>query len=69
MRGAIVQYQKQKGCGCSSKTDAVEQAKVKHAEACELRVARRLNGMDPGFTNGVTVGHSPEPAIPQEKGV
>jgi hypothetical protein len=33
-------------------TDEVEKARVRHAEACELRLARIQNGAEPGFKNG-----------------
>jgi len=37
---------------CKEPTDAVEQAKRLHAEACELRLARIQNGAHPEYKNG-----------------
>jgi hypothetical protein len=33
-------------------TDTVELARVRHAEECELRLARIQNGAEPGHRNG-----------------
>ncbi|HVI71341.1 MAG TPA: hypothetical protein VM656_07635, partial [Pyrinomonadaceae bacterium] len=49
MRGAYTQYVKSKGV---RPEDVVEQAKARHKEQCELRLARIMNGKEPGYKNG-----------------
>lgn len=50
MDGAFVAYVKQRGCGRI--TQVVEDAKRRHAEDCQLRLARIANGKDPEHKNG-----------------
>lgn len=54
MRGAYIQLLKQMGDGVpqSRVATAVEKAKALHKEACELRLARIMNGKEPGYENG-----------------
>lgn len=60
MRGSYYHWQNV-AAGSSRKTDAVEQAREEHKEACELRLARIQNGADPAHKNG------PWPEKPGEK--
>lgn len=54
MRGGYLQLMKQVGSGVpeSRVAQAVERAKARHAEECELRLARIMNGKEPGYENG-----------------
>ncbi len=54
MKGAYHQYIRTKGKN-SKFTDAVEDATALHAEACELRLARIMNGKEPSHQNGKTL--------------
>lgn len=47
MRGAYFQYCKEKGI--PSGIDSVGAVKARHAEKCELRLARIANGKEPGY--------------------
>lgn len=40
------------GTAESRVSQAVERAKARHAEECELRLARIMNGKEPGYENG-----------------
>lgn len=55
MNQALVQYTKFKGKN-SNLTDAVEQARERHAEECHVRIAKRMNGADKNFKNGPAPG-------------
>lgn len=55
MNQALINYTKFKGQN-SRRTDAVEQAKERHAEECHVRIAKRMNGADPEFKNGPAPG-------------
>lgn len=48
MRGAYTQFIKSKGMKPSC---AVDQATARHKEACELRLARIMNGKHPDYQN------------------
>jgi hypothetical protein len=50
MRGGYVQLLKE--VGASRVSSVIEQAKAKHAEECELRLARIMNGKEKGYENG-----------------
>lgn len=51
MRGAYHNYIKTHGYEPRA-TDTVEQAAALHKEACELRLARIMNGKEPSHQNG-----------------
>lgn len=53
MRGAYTQFVKSKGYAPSvDSSDATEKAAALHKEACELRLARIMNGKEPKYKNG-----------------
>lgn len=53
MRGAYHSYLINKGTPSTSQ--AVETAAALHKEACELRLARIMNGTEPSHRNGKTL--------------
>lgn len=53
MRGAYTQFIKSKGYAPSlTSADTTERAAALHKEQCELRLARIMNGKEPGYENG-----------------
>lgn len=67
MRGAYIQFQKEKGCCCSRKSSTVEQACALRKEEAELRLARIQNGKHPEYQNGKTLQVADGEQLPSRK--